>query len=72
MNKMQPSVSKVWFGRKTCNSCQGKLTKHGFTSNGKARFKCSNCNKTKVEYYTNNAYKPDTNNITLSFLQKKA
>ncbi|WP_194150826.1 IS1 family transposase [Flavobacterium pectinovorum] len=58
---MEASVSKVWFGRKVCDLCGGKLIKHGFTSSGKTRFKCSNCNKTKVEYYTSNAYKSNTN-----------
>lgn len=58
---MEASVSKVWFGRKACDLCGGKLVKHGFTSSGKTRFKCLNCNKTKVENYTSNAYKSNTN-----------
>lgn len=47
MNKRK-LVSKVQFGRKICNLCEGKLIKHAFTSSGKTRFKWSNCNKTKV------------------------
>ena len=66
---MKPSVSKVWF-RKGCDFCEGKLIKHGFTSSGKTRFKCSNCNKTKVEYYTSNAYKPDTNRNIIQFTKE--
>lgn len=67
---MQPSVSKVWFGRKACASCEGKLIKHGFTSSGKTRFKCLNCKKTKVAYYTSNAYKSSTDQNIILFTKE--
>ncbi|MGE6355549.1 IS1 family transposase [Flavobacterium sp. NPDC079362] len=61
MDNIKLGVSKVCFGQKDSDVCGGKLIKHGFTSSGKARFKCSKCNKTIVEYYTSNAYKSNTN-----------
>lgn len=60
MDKMRPSVSNVWLVTKTCPLCEGRLINHGTTSLGKNRFKCLNCRKTRVEYYTYNAYKTDT------------
>lgn len=67
---MVSSVSNVWFGRKVCDFCEGKLIKHGFTSSGKTRFKCSNCNKTRVEYYTSNAYKSTINQNIIEFTKE--
>jgi insertion element IS1 protein InsB len=67
---MKSSVSNVWFGRKVCDFCDGKLIKHGYTSSGKTRFKCSNCNKTRVEYYTSNAYKSTINQNIIEFTKE--
>ncbi len=53
-----------------CNLCEGKLIKHGFTSSGKTRFKCLNCNKTRVEYYTSNAYKSTINQKIILFTKE--
>jgi insertion element IS1 protein InsB len=68
MSKTESNVSNVWLNRKNCCFCQGKLIKHGITSSGKSRFKCLGCRKTRVEYYSYNAYKSDTdkNIVTLT------
>ena len=70
MNKMKAIVSKVWLCRKPCDFCEGKLIKHGFTVSGKTRFKCTNCSKTKVEYYTNTAYNSDINKNIIEFTKE--
>lgn len=60
----------MWFDKKVCILCEGKLIKHGFTSLGKTRFKCSNCKKTKVEYYSSNTYKLNTNEKIIQFTKE--
>lgn len=44
-----------------CHSCSGKMVKHGFSLNGKRRYKCSNCNKTRVSFFSYNAYLKNIN-----------
>ncbi|HCC94261.1 MAG TPA: IS1 family transposase [Flavobacteriaceae bacterium] len=36
--------------------CSNKLIKYGKTKNGNQRYKCKNCQKTRVEIYSYNAY----------------
>ena len=41
---------------KIFSNCPDKLIKYGKTSNGNQRYKCKNCQKTRVEIYSYNAY----------------
>ncbi|WP_420836354.1 transposase-like zinc-binding domain-containing protein [Algoriella xinjiangensis] len=41
---------------KICSSRSDKLIKYGKTRNGNQRYKCKDCQKTKVEMYSYNAY----------------
>lgn len=60
----------MWFSRKACDFCEGKLIRHGFTSSGKTRFKCSDCKKTRVDYYTSNACKPGIDKNIIQFTKE--
>lgn len=54
MNKIETSVSKVWFDKKVCSLCEGKLIKHGLDILTKigGKVKVQNCtlNYFKVPY----------------------
>jgi insertion element IS1 protein InsB len=48
-------------GIKICNFCDGTIVKHGIMKSRKQRYKCKDCYKTQVDYYTYQAYQPQIN-----------
>lgn len=45
-----------------CPNCKSfRVIKNGTTKNNKQQYYCKECSKRFIEYYTYNAYKPDTN-----------
>jgi insertion element IS1 protein InsB len=61
MNESTSSCFRCVGGKKICNVCDGAIVKHGIMKSGKQRYKCKNCNKTQVDYYTYQAYQPKIN-----------
>ena len=70
MQHYNTSCIKSVGGTKTCVNCSNKIVKHGTTKAGKQRYKCSNCNKTIVAYYRNNACLPETNNRIILYIKE--
>jgi insertion element IS1 protein InsB len=45
-----------------CPNCKSRtIIKNGFTKNKKQQYHCKNCNKRSIDFYTYQAYIPDTN-----------
>lgn len=45
-----------------CPNCKSStIIKNGFTKNKKQQYHCKNCNKLSIDFYTYQAYMPDTN-----------
>ncbi|WP_282036624.1 IS1 family transposase [Saccharicrinis aurantiacus] len=65
-----PSCIKSVGGIKICNYCSGTLIKHGHSTNRKSRYKCTKCNKTQVESYSNNACSESINNNLVKLLKE--
>lgn len=61
MEQSKSSCIRSVGGEKICSYCEGKLIKYGKTKQQNQRFKCTACNKTQVEQYKYNAYKPNLN-----------
>lgn len=53
---MTKSTFTIDYQTKICSNCSDKLIKYGKTRNGNQRYKCKNCQKTRVEIYSYNAY----------------
>ena len=53
---MTKSTFTIDYQIKKCSNCSDKLIKYGKTRNGKQRYKCKNCQKTRIEIYSYNAY----------------
>ena len=62
MNDSTSSCFRCVGGVKICNFCKGVIVKHGILKSGKQRYKCKNCSKTHVDYYTYQACQPQINN----------
>ena len=61
MEQSKSSCIRSVGGEKICSYCEEKLIKYGKTKQQNQRFKCTACNKTQVEQYKYNAYKPNLN-----------
>lgn len=57
-------------GTKICANCSNKIVKHGTTKAGKQRYKCKNCNKTVVAYYSYNACLPEINSRIILYIKE--
>lgn len=62
MKESTSSCFRCVCGIKICNYCGGKIIKHGIMKTGKQRYKCKDCSKTQVDYYTYQAYRSSINN----------
>jgi len=61
MKENSPLCFRCVGGTKACNTCQTKLTRHGYTKSGIIRYRCKTCCKTQVERYTYKAYDKNIN-----------
>lgn len=66
LNQLKIGISGAWCirrvgGKTICRFCSKKLIRHGFSSSGKARYKCKDCKKTQLEYYSYAAYSSNLN-----------
>ena len=70
MEQTTTSCLKCVGGQKICTYCGMKLLKHGFSKSGKQRYKCKNCWRTQIDYYTYRAYHSETNNQIINLTKE--
>jgi insertion element IS1 protein InsB len=56
---------------KICICCySSSITKNGHTKAFKQQYFCKNCKKRFLDFYTYNAYKPNTNKLIIQFIKE--
>ncbi len=56
MQQNETSCTRCVGGGKCCDHCGAIYVKHGYTASGKLRYRCRNCNRTRVDHYSYKAY----------------